>query len=376
MSFEQFLVNTFNNTNLKPLTISRYVSALMRIYNGVNIGGTNEDFFYYTDEIINFVNTLKAANSSKRSYYTNILKLLSNCANFNQSVFNTYKLQYVHYVNLEQADAVDRLDKLALSKDKWCTLQELQSIPFSIVTDICSKYGLTKTGDYFFSGIFVNRNQYMNFKHMDKVRYMFAIHDFIVAYMHMRRVSLRLELQSVAIVAKADATMKNTNYIVDADGKMKLYLNVFKNVKSFNAVVQTFNDEEYNLVKLWLKLHEYNNEYLKTADMYEVKFTKLLRTDLSTKLLYFTSGTVYTAKLKYLTQKYINKDITCTTIRKIWETYFQTDEGYKSLSNAEKEVLHKQMLHTVGVASGKYNVHNPQDVEDKKDNNLLKYIKD
>ncbi len=39
-------------------------------------------------------------------------------------------------------------------------------------------------------------------------------------------------------------------------------------------------------------------------------------------------------------------------------------------------MLHNRMLHSMGSATTKYNVYDPKNVIDEKDNKLLKYIKE
>lgn len=375
MSFEQFLINSFNKTTLQSNTKTNYITNIFKIYQAVNLQSNNEEFFYYTDEITNYINSLNKANSTKRSYYTCILKLLSVCS-VEPEIIEFYKNQCNSYVNLEKTDAQIKLDNMAVNSDKWCSLEELQTVPYLLIDDIVKIFNLTKAGEFFFSCIFISYDEYNSYDRHRKVRYMMLIQDFIIAYMHMIRVSLRLELFNTLIVTKIDDSLKDVNFILHSNGKMILYLNKFKNVNTFGKTTQTFNNEEYNLVKLWLQLHEYNTEYILNNQNQFVLTSRIPRTDLNTKLLYYNTYNAYGNRLISLTKKYLKKPLTCTIIRKIWETHFQTSESYKSLSNADKSTLHKKLLHNIDVASSSYNVYDPKNVIDEKDNKLLKYIKE
>ena len=376
MSFEQFLTTSFKNIKLQETTKNNYIKSILKIYNNLNLHSTNEEFFYYSDEIIHYINNLKFANSTKRSYYTNILKLLSSIDGFDSNVIKTYELQYQNYVKLEKSDAIEKSDKIASSIDKWCTLQELQTIPYLLVDDIINKFKLTKQGEYFFSGIFVNYDKYMSFDVRTKIKYLLMVQDFIVTYIHMIRVSLRLEFLTVIIVKEYDESLDNTNYILNSGDIMILHLNKFKNLKSFGKSVQILNTEERALINAWLNIHSYNNEFLiNHGNDFDVIDSRILRTDLNTKLLYFNAESTYSDKIKALTKKYINKSLSCTIIRKIWETYFQTSNSYHSLTNQDKHKLHNQMLHTIGSATSKYNVYDPKNALEENDNELRKYIK-
>ncbi len=94
------------------------------------------------------------------------------------------------------------------------------------------------------------------------------------------------------------------------------------------------------------------------------------------KLVYFNSSSAYGERINKMTKKYLNKSINCSTIRKIWETYFLTSKDYHKLNNEEKKALHAKMLHCTASASSMYYVYDNKNDANKDDNTLARYIKE
>lgn len=136
------------------------------------------------------------------------------------------------------------------------------------------------------------------------------------------------------------------NYMIYIDSVLTFYLNDFKNVRSFGPQVITYSDPIICNYIQELTLHfGYTPKYL------------LYRFDIPTcTLQLFSSREMYGGYLKELFKRHTGHHITMNTIRKIHESDLIQSEKYNKMSNVEKRIMHKRLLHSLQTAHKSYNV--------------------
>ena len=127
------------------------------------------------------------------------------------------------------------------------------------------------------------------------------------------------------------------NYLLNLKNKIEFVLQEYKTADKYGTIKYVYdNKNNPELFRLFKKHFEDNQ-----TNYLLIKYNDTRRA-LNEKELSALIPTIF--------KKYLNKHITIQLLRLIYETELQTDDKYKNLSNNQREVLHKELLHSSGVA--------------------------
>jgi len=184
-----------------------------------------------------------------------------------------------------------------------------------------------------------------NWATMDEIRSMFEkmpentpeeTQEKLIIGLYVLMPPLRNDFVKVRVFSR-DVRKYEGNYILNKKNKIDFYLSEYKTANKYGTVIYTFtpkiNPELYRLFKKHFENNNSNYLFVKFNDD-----QKIINDKMMSKLI----PTIF--------EKYLNKHITIQLLRLIYETELQQDDKYLKMSNNEREKLHRELLHSTGVA--------------------------
>jgi len=300
MSYKEFIIEELKKTGLKPNSIKLYSIKLNKLFNDLQITEINNDFLKDEDKIIKYINNLKS-NDDKLAYLNSIIKVLSDNKELKE-----------RYINLRNNSNKIKFDKYKnnLKTSNFTEYEEL-----------------------------LNISKNVNFNTMDVKS---VLYDFLT-YISVRY-PMRLILSNIRITKTIKDIQPDINYIYVSNKDVKFILQDFKNIKSFGKTVIKLDIEDAKVVKEYLK---YMKKYIDNQEFLLYNFHN--------KIIPFSSPDIYARVLKRTLKDKLQKDLTMNDIRKSYESNLINSDKYKTLTNNEKDILHKRLLHTTNIAHSIYN---------------------
>ena len=158
------------------------------------------------------------------------------------------------------------------------------------------------------------------------------------------RYPIRLSLWNMRITKTKKNIDDTKNYLYVKSKGYSFIMNDFKNVKSFNKYEFDLDEQDFPVIKSYLKkistilpkqeyvLYNYYNGIIK-----------------------FSSADIYSKKLKKLLKDKFNKDLTMNDIRRSYESELIQSDRYKNMTNEQQKLEHSKLLHSASVARNCYN---------------------
>lgn len=158
------------------------------------------------------------------------------------------------------------------------------------------------------------------------------------------RYPIRLSLWNMRITKTKKNIDETKNYLFIKNKGFSFIMNDFKNVKSFHKYEFDLDEEDFPVIKSYLKkistvipkqefvLYNYHNGIIK-----------------------FSSPDIYSIKLKKLLKNKFNKDLTMNDIRRSYESELIQSDRYRNMTNEQQKKEHAKLLHSASVARNFYN---------------------
>lgn len=305
---KNYLTETF--PNLSKQTVKLYSIKLNQLYKNFN-ADYDEDFELLSNfqTIIYYVNSLDISNDNKLAFLNAITLIVRNSKN--DDVFNTLQ-KYIKFRNELSTKKFDKY-KDNTKSDNFVEYDKLLS--------------LTPPPDF------------KNGKELDMPE---TILNKMLLWISVRH-PLRLSLYNVKIIKSKKEIDDSKNYFYITPRKLYFLMNDFKNVKIIGKQVIEITDKDH------IKIFRDYVKYLNKNGLNEFLLWNFFR-----KPMPLISSEMYAHVLNKLLQK-INLDITMNDIRKAYETKLINSDFYKTLTNREKELEHKKLLHSPNIANMVYN---------------------
>lgn len=298
MSYREFIINELSKTGLKPNSIKLYSIKLNKLHKDLKIEDINNEFLNDYNKIIEYLDSLKSVDD-KLANLNAIIKILDN---------NELKLKYIELrTDLNKIKFDNYKDNI--KSNNFVDYQELLDI---------------------------SKNVNFSSKNIKEI-----LND-ILLYISVRY-PIRLQLSNIRIIKNKKNIKPDINYIYITVKKAQLIMQDFKNINSLGKTIIDIDNEDFIIIKEYLKFMKHfidNQEFL----LYNYH----------NKLIPYTSD-IYARTLKTILNKKLNKDLTMNDIRKSYETNLINSDLYKTLTNNEKDIMHKRLLHSMGIAHRIYN---------------------
>lgn len=302
---KDYLTNTFSN--LGKQTIKLYSIKLNQLHKHFNVKFDKDfDLLQNFQTIINYIKSLDVSVDNKLAFLNAIILVVRNAKN--NDLFYTLQ-QYIKFRN-------------------ELTIQKFE------------KYKDNKKSENFVDyDILLNVSKAPNFKN-DTVE---KILDDMNLYISVRY-PLRLSLYNAEIVKAKKNIEDDKNYLYITPRKLYFIMNNFKNVKIIGKQQIEITDAEHEKVI---------RDYVKFLN--KEGLNERLLWSYYKKPLKFPSSDMYAYNLKKLFNNRLQKNISMNDIRKAYETKLINSDYYKSLTNREKEIEHRKLLHSPNIAILVYN---------------------
>jgi len=302
-------------SNLSPITIKNRLSFLRSL----DVNQLEDiDLLYDIDNVMKKINDIKNINSQKTKLFHVLSTLKSSLLNPTESQKEIIK---------KYEEIVNEIVKKANIKSKSNTTAKMNSYEKLIdlqkkILDFEPKWIMKKTFEkYDFNKKIKTLNDYQNY---------------LLMSLYINQPAIRNDYVNIKIVNKETDINQKINYLIINKKKMFIYLQEFKNVKSFGEVkLQISPYNKFVIRKYLLLLNSYINNPQTLFYHFSLQKTEPLKEESILK------------KINKLSLTYFNKPYTINDYRHIWVNYFQTSTYYNNLSYIEKEKIHNQMIHSI-----------------------------
>lgn len=172
------------------------------------------------------------------------------------------------------------------------------------------------------------------------LKYIKQYQKYLILSFYVFNPPIRNDLSMLEIIPNQKKITKQGNYLIVNNRNVFLYLNEFKNSKSFGSVKVGLDNRVIQAIKYILKLYKaigLSPKYLINSISEDSGISEA--TEAATlQMIIRYSKEVFGIKLS------IND------YRHIWEIFYQNQEWYKAMSIAEREDLHRKLLHGMSTA--------------------------
>lgn len=168
--------------------------------------------------------------------------------------------------------------------------------------------------------------------------------DFVLMCMYLLQPALRNDFANLKIITKKEL-ISTDNYLVVNARACYVYLNQFKNAKSFGPVRIDLDNKTILSIRYLIKLYKQVSSRLIPSSLFN-HVSRIRREDRSEEAL--------RKHIKVVSKHYFDIDIGVNQFRHLWEIHIQSQPGYSQLSYDCKKKLHSKLLHSVDTAL-KYN---------------------
>lgn len=300
MNYRDIIKEELRKTGLKEGSIKLYSIKLNKLYNDLKGKENNNNHLYITKNVMNYINKLNSIDD-KLAYLNAIIKIIQNEEQLqkyyieHRNKFNKIKTEnYKH--NTQPANFVD-YDTLLKISPKPDFNKDIKSVLYEMLL-------------------------YMS------IRY-----------------PMRLSLWNMKIAKTTRSIKPNENYLYITTKTAKFIMQDFKNISSMGIQEIELDKEDAQTVR----------EYLKYLSNHLKKIEYLLYNYYNKEIIKYSSTDIYARVLQRLLTQKLTKDITMNNIRHAYESKIIQSPDYYKLTNAEKEKLHKRLLHTTETANANYN---------------------
>lgn len=275
------------------------------------------------DVISRYINEMNASIGTKRNYAQALYSLAMN-SDINLSLKKKYT---IFSKKLMDETAISRSNNTA-NEDKMIPYDEYQSLPGKQASIMIDKYKRVFASTRLIDDD--KRYEYLN----DLTKYM-------TLALYCYQAPIRTEWSSVELDGS------NGNSYDEETGVAKF--SKFKNVNSMGSVQIELRSEVKSIIDQYLKTLRsfarklnFKVEYL----LYDVRPNK--------KIIQPFNPNYFSQFVKNLLFDLTGKKLTINSLRHIYETHFINSDEYMTLTNAEKDAKHRELLHRTETANREY----------------------
>lgn len=325
--------------NLTEISKHNYITCLNKLFDYLDVKKISQlkDIELIKNTIFNNYSNLE----TRKAYFNAVIKYLelSKCPKKIISEYNDIRLRLRKDISKKNFDNV-------IDDKGFISLEELENVPKKIQSDIINLYG----------SLFVKDLEKLRLDDKKYKNYQKLLTDWMFIYLTINY-PLRLDYYNLQI-KNSDDNINLDNYIVLTDKGFILYLNKFKTVKTLGKQVITYDDE---LIKEYID--ELRLILNKEPDYLYLWYYK-------NNLSLFNKLITYSHNITNIIKRYTGLHINNNMIRKIHSTAMINDDKYKELTNAERDKLHKKLLHSATTANAFYKkVKKNNIIDESNDNN-------
>lgn len=189
--------------------------------------------------------------------------------------------------------------------------------------------------------------EYKPFKRVVSWQFASSLQDLVTMAVYLLQPALRNDWAQLHIVKSTTKLTNNKNYLYTRGKVMRLIMSVYKNSKSMGKQVINIKPELAELLLIWFSVIEVMT---KEKPKYVLQYT--ITKD---KFEYVDSDDAMRRNIPRIAQRVFNINLSINDMRHLWEINYQTDPKYATLTQAEKNELHRELLHSSAIAQ-LYNV--------------------
>ena len=242
MSFIQDLKNKLKDNNLTESSIDLYIKNLIRL---------NEDEPFknlkFLDDITSINNQLeKYKLNTKKIYLISIVSVLNVYKNVNKKNMKLYQKYYK--MMKDMADEIKKIPTNEMSenqKKNWMSWNELLDLYKTIKSRVLTYDKLDKLTE-------------LQYNHLLK---------YVVLSLYILMEPRRNEYKNTYLIKKYDDKLSDNYNYISLDDKEFIF-NQFKTKKKYGQQIIKFNNDLYDVIKLYLKFHPLN----KNDNSYNIPF--------------------------------------------------------------------------------------------------------
>lgn len=302
------------NCCLKESSINRYLTNLRNLKKIIKYEKDDLDFLKKSDEIVKTIEKEYPNLNTRKTYFATVFSVIKDNPEFSDQTKKTYHNKMLD-LGATIAEKISENTMSEKQKKNWVEYSELQKVPEKIEEKL--KKLKENTEEYF--------NLYQKW---------------LIIYLNTHLPPMRLDLPTIKIYSEPSEFTKENYIVVKSKKEVELYMNDFKNIKSFGKTMMTYPDsvsKEINKYIDFLKKHNYScvdGDYLFFSPRTKKAYTQ----------------NYFGKYLATIFQEYIGKPITINDIRHIYETAVITSPDYAKKTLKEKEQIHKKLLHNFKTA--------------------------
>jgi len=186
----------------------------------------------------------------------------------------------------------------------------------------------------------------------DKQGFIKRLQDIVICACYLLQPALRNDWAGLKLTTRIKGLPTNQNFFYMRIGQMILVLNLYKNAASMgHQEIAIQNDQLKRLLSFWINLIKMHARELRLPAIeyplyYFVSKTKFYRN---------TNEDTMRRAIPEVTQRVLGQSFTINDFRHLWELHIQRDPAYATMTLAQKNALHRPLLHTPGAAM-EYNV--------------------
>ena len=187
---------------------------------------------------------------------------------------------------------------------------------------------------------------------LNKPEFIKSLQEITICACYLLQPSLRNDWAGLRLTGKIKGLPTNNNFLYSRAGKMVLVLNLYKNAASMgHQEIEIKHDQLKQLLTFWIALIKMHSMELDLPSI-EYLFYYFVSKN---KFYHNVNEDTMRRAIPEITQRVLGQTFTINDFRHLWEINIQQDPAYSTMTLAQKNELHRQLLHSPGAAL-EYNV--------------------
>jgi len=186
----------------------------------------------------------------------------------------------------------------------------------------------------------------------DKQQFIKQLQDIVICACYLLQPALRNDWAGLQLTGKVKGLPTDKNFLYMRAGKLVLVLNLYKNAGSMgHQKIEINHNQLKGLLTFWITLIKLHSKELNLAPI-EHPFYYFVSKN---KFYHNANEDTMRRSIPEITKRVLGQTFTINDFRHLWEISIQQDPAYATMTLAQKNELHRQLLHSPGAAL-EYNV--------------------
>lgn len=323
-------------------TVTQRISILKKLASEFS-GAKNFSFLNDTQKVTEWLNSYELVTTRTSNLFIIIAAIKSDPSVVTQKAKDYYDTLRGKLVVLKAAARQNNIKSNKQSIVLEQTLPKRQEQIQQIIQEFFEEHAINLTG---------NLTKAVYKRIANKPMFIKQLQDIVICSCYLLQPALRNDWAGLKLTGKLRGLPTNDNYLYMRAGKLILVLNLYKNAASMGHQEITIqSDLLKRLLTFWIALikmyaSELNLPPITHPFYYFASKTKFYRN---------TNEDTMRRAIPEITQRVLDQTFTINDFRHLWEISIQRDPAYATMTLAQKNELHRQLLHSPGAAL-EYNV--------------------